>query len=100
MWPKRAAELTAGGSLYWVFKGFVLARQRILGLEPRRGDDGIERCAIRLDPESSAPLPQPRRPFQGWRYLRPEDAPRDLTSAAAGDVPPELAAGLALIGVL
>ena len=45
-------------------------------------------------------VPQPRRPFQGWRYLRPEDAPRDLMSAAAGDVPPELAAELALIGVL
>ena len=50
MWPRREAELLDGGSLYWVFKGLVLARQRILGLEPRRGADGIERCAIRLDP--------------------------------------------------
>lgn len=100
MWPRQAAALTAGGSLYWVFKGLVLARQRILALEPRRGEDGIERCALRLDPEVVRTVPQPRRPFQGWRYLRPEDAPRDLLSTPAGDVPPELAAGLALIGVL
>ena len=82
MWPKRGDELLAGGSLYWVFRGLVLARQRILGLEPRDGADGIGRCAIRLDPEVVRTAPQPRRPFQGWRYLRPEDAPRDLVGAA------------------
>ena len=100
MWPRQADALTGGGSLYWVFKGLVLARQRILALEPRRGDDGIERCAIRLDAEVIRTVPQPRRPFQGWRYLRPEDAPRDLMAQAAGDVPAGLAAELALIGVL
>jgi hypothetical protein len=100
MWPKQAEALLAGGSLYWVFRGNVLARQRILGLEPRRGADGIERCAIRLDPEVVRTVPQPRRPFQGWRYLRAEDAPGDLILATAGGVPPELAAELALIGVL
>lgn len=101
MWPKRAEELTAGGSLYWVFRGLVLARQRIVGLEPRRGEDGIERCAIRLDPEIVRTTPQPRRPFQGWRYLRPEDAPADLTgSAGTPQLPASLAAGLAELGVL
>ena len=78
MWPKRADALVAGGSLYWVFRGRVLARQRILGLEPRLGADGVGRCAIRLDAQVVRTLPQPRRPFQGWRYLRPEDAPGDL----------------------
>jgi hypothetical protein len=101
MWPKRADELAAGGSLYWVIRGVILARQRILGLEPRRGDDAIERCAIRLDPEIVRTRPQPRRPFQGWRYLRPEDAPGDLArGAATQDLPPDLVAGLAEIGVL
>ncbi|HVL22346.1 MAG TPA: DUF1489 family protein [Amaricoccus sp.] len=101
MWPKRGDELTAGGSLYWVIRGLVLARQRILGLEPRRGDDGIERCALRLDPEIVRTRPQPRRPFQGWRYLRPEDAPADLAAGAATQaLPAELVAGLAEIGVL
>ena len=83
MWPRRRGGAARGGSLYWVFKGMVLARQRILGLEPRRGEDGIERCAIRLDPEVVRTVPQPRRPFQGWRYLRAEDAPRDLIGAGA-----------------
>jgi hypothetical protein len=100
MWPRREAELLDGGSLYWVFRGLVLARQRILGLEPRRGADGIGRCAIRLDPETVRTIPQPRRPFQGWRYLRGEDAPRDLIGAAPSDLPPALARGLAAVGVL
>lgn len=78
MWPKRAEEILAGGSLYWVFKGVVLARQRIVGLRERTGADGIIRCAIQLDPEVIRTEAQPRRPFQGWRYLNAADAPRDL----------------------
>ena len=100
MWPRREAELLDGGSLYWVIKGLVLARQRIHGLERRRGADGIERCAIRLDPEVIRTVPQPRRAFQGWRYLRAEDTPRDLIGAAPSDLPAALAAGLAAVGVL
>ena len=101
MWPKREAEILAGGSLFWVFKGLVLCRQRILALSSREGADGILRCAITLDPEAVRVRPQPRRPFQGWRYLRPEDAPEDLgPGTAAAGLPPELVAELAEIGVL
>lgn len=100
MWPKREAELLEGGSLYWVIKGLVLARQRVLALEPRRGADGIGRCALRLDPELVRTRPQPRRPFQGWRYLRGEDAPGDLIGRDTTDLPPRLAAELAAVGVL
>ncbi len=102
MWPKRADELIdGGGSLYWVFKGMVLGRQRILALDPRDGADGIRRCGIVLDAEIVPVVPQPRRPFQGWRYLRPEDAPRDLDAAsAAAELPPKLMAELSDIGVL
>lgn len=101
MWPRRGEALTGGGSLYWVIKGRVLARQRILGLEPRRGEDGVERCALRLDPAVVRTVPQPRRPFQGWRYLAPADAPRDLGAAAeASEMPPALMAELADLGVL
>ena len=101
MWPRREAERLDGGALYWVFKGQVLARQRILRLDPREGADGIRRCAIVLDPAVTRTAPQPRRPFQGWRYLAAEDAPPDI-AGPAGDgpaLPPAMAAELALIGV-
>ena len=78
MWPKREAEVLAGGSLFWVIKGQILARQRILGLERVEGADGISRCALLLDTEVIRTEAAPRRPFQGWRYLAPEDSPRDL----------------------
>lgn len=103
MWPKREAELLSGGSLYWVFKGFVLARQRIVRLDEVIGDDGIRRCGIVLDPQVVRTESQPRRAFQGWRYLPPADAPRDLsTDSAQGNdsrLPSDLAAALADIGI-
>lgn len=101
MWPKREAEVLAGGSLYWVIKGVVLARQRILGLERVQGGDGIDRCALLLDPAVIRTEAAPRRPFQGWRYLAPEDAPRDLPQGRAREEPlPEgLARALADIGL-
>jgi hypothetical protein len=101
MWPKRGPEVLAGGSIYWVFKGSVLARQRILRLDEVRGGDGVLRCAIVLDPAIIRTEPQPRRPFQGWRYLEPAQAPRDLTVTRAGDddLPPALSAALADLGL-
>lgn len=101
MWPKRAEELLDGGSLYWVFKGVVLARQRILRLDEVPGADGVVRCGIVLDPAIARTEPQPRRPFQGWRYLKPDEAPRDLPAMRAGDdtLPPELSAALADLGL-
>jgi hypothetical protein len=99
MWPKRAAELLDGGSIYWVFKGLVLARQRVLRLERRDGTDGIARCALALDPAAVRVRPMPRRPFQGWRYLEPPEAPADLDAGGARDVPSRLLAELAEIGV-
>ncbi len=101
MWPKRADELLDGGALYWVIKGLVLARQRILALEPRDGADGVRRCAIMLDPVILRTAAQQRRPFQGWRYLRGADAPRDLDAGSGcTDLPPALMARLDALGVL
>ena len=77
MWPKRTEEVLDGGSLYWVFKGVILARQRIIGLEEVIGADGIARCAIVLDRDVVRTEAVPRRPFQGWRYLAAADAPAD-----------------------
>lgn len=102
MWPKRAEELLAGGSIFWVFKGTMLARQRILDLQQRAGPDGITRCALILDREVIRVSAVPRRAFQGWRYLTPADAPPDLPAgrAAESPLPPKLARELAEMGLL
>lgn len=101
-WPKRAKDLLAGGSLYWVVRGQVLCRQPILTLDTRVDETGVRRCVIGLDPAIVPTQPQPRRPFQGWRYLSPEDAPRDLAADTTpdGEIPPRLAAELAGFGVM
>ena len=88
--PKRAAELLDGGSLYWVFKGVILIRQRIAGIETI-GQGAQRRCEILLDDALVATAPQPRRAFQGWRYIETKDAPVDFGEAAEGDLPPDLA---------
>lgn len=102
MWPKREAELLQGGSLYWVFKGLMLARQKILGLEERIGDDGIRRCAIILDRDLVRVNAVPRRPFQGWRYFNGSDAPADLPAGSKDEtpLPPEMAAALSEMGLV
>src|SRR5579872_5263615 len=69
--PKRADELLSGGSIYWVIKGFVCARQRLLGLRPLMRD-GVPHCGLVYDKEMVRVSPRPRRPFQGWRYLNPK----------------------------
>lgn len=101
MWPKRADELLDGGSLYWVIKGAVLCRQRILGLDPVTGADGIARCGIVLDRHIIRTQAAVKRPFQGWRYLPPGDAPRDLPAGRAAEdpLPEALTRALAEIGV-
>lgn len=102
MWPKREAELLQGGSLYWVFKGVMLARQRLLRLDEQVGDDGIRRCALILDREIVQVSAVPRRPFQGWRYLAAKDAPPDLPKGREAEeaLPPAMAAALADMGLM
>ena len=100
MWPKREAEVLQG-SLYWVIKGVILARQRILGLEERIGADGIRRCALVLDAAVIRTEAAPRRPFQGWRYLDPADSPPDRRVARLNEdaLPLKMAQALAELGV-
>ena len=102
MWPRREAELLAGGSIYWVIGGLILCRQQLLDLEERRGEDGTLRCGLVLDPKLVRTAAVPRRPFQGWRYLQPADAPPDLPEGRDAEtaLPPGLSAALAEIGVL
>ncbi len=101
MWPRREAEVLDGGSLYWVIKGIILARQRILGLDERLGADGISRCALVLDAEVIRTEAAPRRPFQGWRYFEPADCPPDRRATGRGEeaLPLPMAMALAELGV-
>jgi len=99
MTPKRAKELLDGGSLYWVIKRVIQARQTILELEEFTDEAGIKRCTIWLDREIIPTAPTPRRPFQGWRYLKAEDAPADLSVQTGGeDLPDDLRRKLIEIG--
>lgn len=99
--PKRDTEVLNGGSLYWVVKGQLCVRTRILGLDEVKLDDGPH-CAIKLEAKLIPVLPMPRRPHQGWRYLEDADAPPDLTEAGEGaaDLPPALMAELRSLGLL
>ena len=98
MFPKRRDELLDGGSIYWVIKGQILCRNAIAGLEETT-KNGQRACAIMMEPALIPVLPQPRRAFQGWRYLQADDAPADLTGRGLGaDLPPALRSKLLDIG--
>jgi len=100
--PRRADELLAGGSLYWVIAGRIRVRQRLIGMVARRDDDGVPRCELRLDPKLVEVAARHHRPFQGWRYLEARDAPADLASGRTrGDkLPPALEEELRALGLL
>jgi hypothetical protein len=102
MMPKRSAELLAGGSLYWVIRGEISCRQRLLAIRPMVDRDGVRRCALVLEPLVTLVEPRPYRAFQGWRYLAAKDAPRDLDRAAPGasDMPEALRRELRTLGLL
>lgn len=90
--PRRRDEVLDGGSLYWVIKGFVLVRQRILDLRAATKDDGTACCGIVLDPDLVTTRPHPRRAFQGWRYLEAADVPPDV--GMLGDGHAEVPSGM------
>lgn len=91
--PKRADEILDGGSLYWVMKGAILCRQKILGIETV-GQGAVSFCEVTLSADVIRVAPSARRPFQGWRYLSAGDAPPDLSGEADEEIPPELARAL------
>ncbi|MEW6769411.1 MAG: DUF1489 domain-containing protein [Pseudomonadota bacterium] len=84
MTPKRDKEILDGGSIYWVIKGEIAAREKILAIEPFRDRDGIGRCRLVMEPKLIPVSPRPMRAFQGWRYFDAKSAPPDLGKAAAG----------------
>ncbi|WP_308720181.1 DUF1489 domain-containing protein [Komagataeibacter xylinus] len=90
MYPRRAAEILDGGSIYRVIAGRILCRQRITAIEPDTRDDGVACARVVMAPEIIPVSPRAMRAFQGWRYLKPADAPPDLlANSHAGDILPE-----------
>jgi hypothetical protein len=99
--PKRSAELLDGGSLYWVIRGKIAARQRFIDIRPARRKDGLPRCGLVYEPKLVPTVRRAHRPFQGWRYLDPKDAPPDArTLQRAAGLPPALCEELAELGLL
>ena len=102
MAPKRAAELVDGGSLYWVIKGNVQARQKLNAITPFVDSEGIGRVDLVLGKDLVPTNWQPRRPFQGWRYFKDEDRPTDLRGGmeTLNDLPVDMRADLLELGLL
>ncbi len=99
MFPKQKDELLKGGSVYWVIKGMILCRNPIVALEETT-KNGHKACSILMEPGPIPVVPTPRRAFQGWRYLKPEDAPQDLDGVIehSDALPPKLMRKLVELG--
>jgi len=100
--PRRAEEILPGGSIYWVIKGKICARQLIEEfIEVEREDGGVS-CGIVMKPGLIPVFEKRHRPFQGWRYLEEKDAPLDLPTDAEGEdtMPMEMAEELRDLGLL
>ena len=102
MVPRRVAELLDGGSLFWVIRGQIAARQTLLAIRPFTDGDGIGRCDLVLEPVVRPVQLRPCRPFQGWRYLAADAAPGDIDALPAGAMamPEELRRELRSLGLL
>lgn len=103
MFPKRSEHLLDGGSMYWVIKRMVLVRQPIIALHQEKDENDKKYCLIELSPDLIPVEPQRKRPFQGWRYLKPEDAPKDISEGSGyidPDMPADMRAELSRIGLI
>ncbi len=105
MFPKRAAEIIAGGSIYWVVAGFVQVRQRILDIREEQWDDGTSCAGLILDKALVPVEARAMKPFQGWRYLQAEAAPADIKASATPvrgleALPPKLRRELRELGLI
>src|SRR5262245_16988821 len=102
MVPTRSEELLAGGSLYWVIRGEIACRQKLVDIREFNDKEGIRRCRLVLDPKVVPVVPRPRGPFQGWRYLPAQEAPGDLAKGGKGvaQLPEKLRRELRELGLL
>jgi len=101
--PRRAEDLLDSGSIYWIIKGYIRVRQRITGFGEAVGRNGKPRCALILDPNLVQTVLLPHKPIQGWRYIKVESVPADLTPAereVVSSLPQEMADELRSLGLL
>ena len=99
--PRRRDEILDGGSIYWIFKGVVQVRQRVLDLVESTDDEGLSFCRMIFDPTLVETEHHPHRPMQGWRYLKPADAPPDLEASIGSEaLPPHLVRELRALGLM
>ena len=90
MMPRREGDVLDGGSMYWVVRGMILLRQPILSLAQDVDDHGRTLCVIELQPCQIPVQPRAQRPFQGWRYLKPDAAPPDVVAGGRIFVDPQM----------
>lgn len=95
--PKRADELI-GGSIYWIIKHRIAARQTILGFS----ESPERKTIIELDANLVPVKAWPKRAHQGWRYLPPEDAPGDFADGEGelSELPPGLLSALSALALI
>ncbi len=100
--PRRSREIVDGGSIYWIIKGAIRVRQRILGIDRGTDAEGRRYCQLSLDPALIRTVPRPNKALQGWRYLENSAAPMDLDAPGemTGDMPAEMVAELRTLGLL
>ena len=102
MVPRRVSDLLENGSIYWVIKRQIRVRQVLTDIEEFVDDQGIRRCHLHLNPSLVTTRLQARRPFQGWRYLTPQDAPPDMPTDVEidDDMPEDMRHELSDMGLL
>ena len=102
--PKKHEAIVKSGSLYWVIKGVICARQKIVAITKDEDSDGIKRCKIFLDDIIIKTTPMRKKPFQGWRYLKKNRTPADIADPVTGtfedDIPLEVQQQLLEVGLL
>jgi len=88
--------------IYWIVKGFIIARNPLVALEFHEKGVGRGRCSIVCGMPMIPVLPRRHKGFQGWRYFRSSDAPLDMTRSQMekGKVPPDLLNELSDLGLL
>ena len=100
--PRRMGEVLDGGSVFWIIKRAIVARADLIAIREVVREDGKKGCQMCIRPNVIPTIPQPKRGFQGWRYLKHDDAPQDLESDApsSGTGSPELARELKSLGLI